>query len=236
MSRPHCEASEIVRDNYEARNFYLATEWKDHHAYDSAAANGATRPVAWPAPRPGAGPTGRQTFRRGAASISNRLLGSFGFGTAARTRSPSARRRRLRLPAPPASARPKRQSRLSAKLAVEDFAYQGDRFRGIDLRLRVGRRAHDAARHSPAASRPGSFTPICFDAPNDFRLNIDSSIVPSALWRRSRRPGFDRFSASGNGSVRRIFTSHPRDEPDPADLARRRHPGARSQRAFAGSG
>ena len=57
---------------------------------------------------------GQANFQARSSIDLKRLLDSFGFGDAARTRSPSARRLRSRLPAPPASGRRKRKSRLSA--------------------------------------------------------------------------------------------------------------------------
>jgi hypothetical protein len=70
----HVEAtlrgSQIVRDDYEARDFRLAAEWKEH-TLSVPRLEWSDRAGVLPAPRPGAGRTAAPLSRPGAASISS---------------------------------------------------------------------------------------------------------------------------------------------------------------------
>ena len=114
-------------------------------------------------------------------------------------------------------------------MAVEDFAYQQIGFEGLTCDFAWdGERT--MLRDIRLRHRSGQLHADLFDAPDDFRLNIDSSIVPSAfgpLAPTGLRPFLREWEWQRSPN---IHLSNPRDEPRSRLLAWRRHPGARPQR------
>ncbi len=178
----HVEAtlrgSEIVRDAYEARNFYLAAEWKDHTLTiprldwsDHAGRLAGT--ATW------SRANGQANFQARSSVDLKRLLGSFGFGTvlnAVTFRAPP----QIEVSGSASIGAAEKKIEIVGKLAVEDFAYQQIGFEGLTCDFAWdGERA--MLRDILLRHRTGQLHADLFDAPDDFRLNIDSSIVPSAF-------------------------------------------------------
>ncbi len=178
----HVEATlrgaRIVRDDYEAKNFYLAAEWKDHTGTIprlewSDATGSFAGSASW------SRANGRADFQLRSSVALKSLLGSFGLG---------AMLEKAHFHSPPqieasgfaTIGAPEKKFEVVGKWAVEkfswhaidfegatgDFAWDGDRTMLRDVRLR---------------HRSGQLTADLFDAPNDFRLNLDSTLVPSAF-------------------------------------------------------
>ncbi len=171
-------AGEVVRDQYTARNLDLTSEWKDRTL---------TIPrLEWSDQAGRFSATGTWSRLKGDATFQARstinlasLLGSFGLG---------AMLGDFTFQAPPlieASGSATigagvKQVEVIGKIALDNFAYKTVAFEGVtadfawdqkrimlrDLRLR---------------HRSGQLSADLLEAPNDFRLNIESSIIPSAL-------------------------------------------------------
>ncbi|MGH8093404.1 MAG: AsmA-like C-terminal region-containing protein, partial [Chthoniobacterales bacterium] len=178
----HVEAtlrgSQIVRDAYEARNFYLAAEWKDLTLTipqlewsDQAGRFAGT--ASW------SRVNGRASFQARSSLDLKPLLASFGFG---------APLHEVTFRAPPqveasgsaSIGATEKEIEIVGRIAVDDFAYQKIAFEGLTCDFAWdGERT--MLRDIRLRHRSGQLNADLFDAPNDFRLNVDSSIVPLAL-------------------------------------------------------
>ncbi len=178
----HVEAtlrgSRIVRGEYEARDFYLAAEWKDHTCavpqleWSDAAGHFA-----------GGGSWSRAdrqaTFQARSSIALQPLLGSFGLGALLQDttfHSPP----QIEASGFATIGAAEKKFEVVGKFAVDkfswhaidfegatcDFAWDGARIMLRDIRLR---------------HRSGQLNADLFDAADDFRLNLDSSLVPSVL-------------------------------------------------------
>ncbi|MGI8432137.1 MAG: hypothetical protein ACR2MW_07605, partial [Chthoniobacterales bacterium] len=171
-------ASEVARDNYEARNFNLTAEWKEHTLTVpqfewSDAAGRFSGSGTW------SRPNGAATFQARSTVDLAPLLGSFGLGGMLGD---------LTYEKPPlieASGSATigdaaKKVEIIGKVALDrftykkidldgltaDFAWDGERTMLRDLHLR---------------HRSGQLSADLLEAPNDFRLNLESSISPTAL-------------------------------------------------------
>lgn len=178
----HVEATlrgaRIVRGEYEAKNFHLATEWKDHtwsipRLEWSDATGNFTGNASWSRSNRQAG------FQLRSSVALQSLLGSFGLGAIlqkAAFHSPP----QIVASGSATIGAPEKKFQVVGKAAVEkfswraiefegatcDFAWDGERTMLRDIRLR---------------HRSGQLSADLFDAPDDFRLNLDSSLVPAAF-------------------------------------------------------
>jgi hypothetical protein len=168
----------IVRDNYEARNFYLTTEWKNLTLTvpqlewsDQTGRFAGT--AAW------SRANGRATFQARSSADLKTLLGSFGLGAVLNE---------VTLFSPPlieASGSAtiggaEKQFEVVGKVALEKFAYGEIGFEGLTCDF-AWDGARTMLRDIRLRHRSGQLNADLLNAPNDFRLNVDSSIVPSAL-------------------------------------------------------
>ncbi len=178
----HVEAtlrgSRIVRDAYEARNFYLAAEWRDHTCsipqlewHD--ATGRFTGTASW------SRVNGRASFQARSSLALKPLLGSFGFGPLLQD---------LDFHSPPQietsgfatiGAAQKALS-VTGKFAVDKFAYHQIEFEGANFDF-AWDGSRTMLRDIRLRSRNGQLSADLLDAPGDFRLNLDSSLVPSVF-------------------------------------------------------
>jgi hypothetical protein len=182
-------ASEVVRDTYEVRNLRATAEWSDQTLAipqlewsDSAGRFAATG--AW------SRRDGRATFQARSTIDLKPLLGSFGLGGVlgdlAYTTPPL-----IEASGSGATGGSAKKFDVIGRAAIETFSYKSIQFDGLtadfaweaermmlrDLRLR---------------HRTGLLSADLLDAPNDFRLNVESGIAPSALLPLAQ-PGAARF-------------------------------------------
>ncbi len=171
-------ASEVTREKYTARNLNLTTEWKDHTLTipqfewtDLAGRFSATG--SWSREK------GDATFQARSTIDLATLLGSFGLGGMVRD---------FTFQAPPlieASGSAtlgdtSKKIEVIGKVALDRFTYRTVAFEGLtgdfawDRQRLMLRDLH--LRH-----RTGQLNADLLDAPNDFRLNCESSISPAAL-------------------------------------------------------
>ena len=170
--------SQIVRDAYEARNFYLTTEWKDHTLTvpqlewsDHAGRFAGT--ATW------SRVDGQAKFQARSSIDLKPLLGSFGLG---------AMLDEITFQAPPlieasgsaTIGAAEKQFEVFGRIALEKFAYRQISFEGLTCDF-AWDGARTMLRDIRLRQRSGQLNADLFEAPNDFRLNIDSSIVPTAL-------------------------------------------------------
>ena len=207
----HVEAtlrgSHLVRDNYEARNFFLTTEWKDHTLTvpqlewrDNTGRFAGT--ASW------SRANGRATFQARSSVELKPLLGSFGLG---------AMLDEVTVFSPPlveasgsaTIGAAEKQLQVVGKIALEKFVYQEISFEGLTCDF-AWDGARTMLRDIRLRHRSGQLNADLLDAPNDFRLNVDSSIVPTALeplaparlrpflhqWEWPRSPIFTSVSAA----------------------------------------
>ena len=213
--------SQIVRDAYEARNFYLRMEWKDHALTipqlewsDHAGRFAGT--ATW------SRVNGQADFQARSSVDLKPLLGGFGFGEMLEG---------VTFNLPPlieASGKAtigaaEKQFEVFGKVALEKFAYQEVGLEGLACDFAWdGKRT--MLRDIRLRHRSGQLNADLYEAPDDFRLNIDSSLVPTALapivpvrlrtflqeweWARSpsihlslRGPGRDPKSWHGEGTL-----------------------------------
>jgi hypothetical protein len=178
----HVEAtlrgSRIVRDDYEARDFYLAAEWKEHTCTIpqlewSDVAGHFAGTATW------SRVNGRATFQARSSVALKPLLGSFGFG---------AMLNEVTFHSPPqveasgsaTIAAAEKRFEVVGKFSVEKFSYRDVDFEGANFDFAWdGTRA--MLRDIRLRHRSGQLNADLFDAPDDFRLNLDSSLVPGAL-------------------------------------------------------
>jgi hypothetical protein len=170
--------SRIVRDDYEARDFYLAAEWKDHtctipqlewsdvagHFAGTASWSRANR---------------RATFQARSSVALKPLLGSFGLGAILNEvtfDSPP----QLEASGSATIGAAKKEFEVVGKFAVEKFSYHEIDFEGAACDF-AWDGARSMLRDIRLRHRSGQVNADLFDAPNDFRLNLDSSLVPTAF-------------------------------------------------------
>lgn len=182
LENAHVEAtlrgSQIVRDDYEARDFYLAAEWKDHTCTIpqlewSDAAGHFAGTATW------SRVNGRATFQARSSVALKPLLGSFGLG---------AMLDEVTFRAPPqieasgsaTIGAAEKEFEVVGKFAVEKFSYHGIDFEGATCDF-AWDGARTMLRDIHLRHRSGQLNADLFDAPNDFRLNLDSSLVPGAF-------------------------------------------------------
>jgi len=178
----HLEAtlrgSQIVRDQYEARNFFLAAEWKDHSLSipriewsDHLGRFAGT--ATW------SRTNGRANFQARSSVDLKPLLGSFGLGLVL---DPVTCRSPPQIEASGSASIGAAEQRIEVvgKLAVEDFTYEEIGFEGMTCDF-AWDGTRTMLRDIRLRHRSGQLTADLFDAPNDFRLTLDTSIVPSAL-------------------------------------------------------
>lgn len=185
-------ASQVVRDNYEALNLNLTAEWRDHTLTipqldwsDQAGRFSATS--TW------SRANGNATFQARSTLDLASLLGSFGLGTllgdfAFQTPPLIEASGSATVGTGPS------QVEVIGKVALDKFIYKTIGFEGLTtdfaweqkrLMLRDLRLRH----------RSGQISADLLEAPNDFRLNLESSIVPSALTPLASAP-FSGFLAA----------------------------------------
>ena len=178
----HVEAtlrgSRIVRDNYEARDFYLAAEWKEHTCTipqlewsDAAGRFAGTRHLE-PGERAGHLPGAQQ--RRTQAFVRQFRL-----------RRDAERRHFHSPPQIEASGSAtigaaEKEFEVVGKFSREKFSYHGADFEGANFDF-AWDGTRTMLRDIRLRHRSGQLNADLFDAPNDFRLNLDSSLVPDAL-------------------------------------------------------
>ena len=170
--------SRIVRDQYEARDFFLATEWKDRTLVvprlewsDRFGRFAGT--AMW------SRANGRATFQARSSVDLKPLLGSFDLG---------AMLDGLTFQSPPlveasgsaTIGAEEKQFEVIGKVALENFAYQDIGFEGLTCDF-AWDGARTMLRDIRLRHRSGQLNADLLDAPNDFRLNLDSSIVPAAF-------------------------------------------------------
>jgi len=170
--------SQIVRGAYEARNFHLTTIWKDHtltipklewndHAGRFAAIASWSRA------------NGRADFQVRSSLDLKPLLGSLELG---------AMLDAITFNVPPVVeasgtatiGADEKRFEVIGKIALDKFAYQAVAFEGLTCDF-AWDGARTMVRDIRLRQRSGQLNADLFEAPNDFRLNIDSAIVPTAL-------------------------------------------------------
>jgi AsmA-like C-terminal region len=178
----HLEAtlrgSRVVRDDYEARDLYLAAEWKDHTCTIpelewSDAAGRFTGTATW------SRVNGRATFQVRSSVALKPLLKSFGLGTMLNEvsfHSPP----QLEASGSATIAAAEKEFEIVGKFSVEKFSYHDVEFEGANFDFAWdGTRA--MLRDIRLRHRSGQLNADLFDAPDDFRLNVDSSLVPDTF-------------------------------------------------------
>jgi hypothetical protein len=171
-------ASRVQRDNYDARNFYLTARWQDQTLTipqcDWSDASGRfSATSSW------SRANSRATFQARSTIDLKPLLGSFGLGATLDD---------LSFTAPPlieASGSAtiggaEKQMQAFGKIALDKFAYKKIDFEGLTCDFAwAGERM--MLRDVRLRHRTGQLNADLLDAPNDFRVNLESSIAPSAL-------------------------------------------------------
>ena len=168
----------IVRENYEARNLFAAAEWRDQTLTlpqlewsDSAGRFSGT--ATW------SRADGRATFHARGTTNLKALLSSFGLGAMVND---------LVFDSPPlieasgsaTIGAAEKYFEVVGKIALDEFTYKNIAFDGLACDFAWdGQRT--MLRDVRLRHRSGQLNADLFDAPNDFRLNLDSSIVPTAL-------------------------------------------------------
>ncbi|HEY1583481.1 MAG TPA: AsmA-like C-terminal region-containing protein [Chthoniobacterales bacterium] len=178
----HVEAAlhgrEIVRDKYEAHNLRVAAEWKDHTLtvprleWSDHAGNFAGN-ASW------SRSNGQAQFQIRSSVDLKALLGSFDLG---------AMLEPVVFQAPPlveasGSASigvPEKKIEVVGRVALERFAYRAVNFEGLTCEF-AWDGTRTMLRDIRLRHRSGLLMADLFDAPNDFRLNLDSSIFPIAF-------------------------------------------------------
>ncbi len=178
----HVEAtlrgSRMLRGDYEARNLFVAAEWKDHACtiprleWSDASGNFA-----------GSGSWSRENrlanFQARSSVDLRPLLGSFGLG---------AMLQEVNFHSPPqieasgsaTIGAPEKKFEVVGKFAVEKFSWQAVDFEGATCEF-AWDGARTMLRDIRLRHRSGQLNADLFDAPDDFRLNLDSSLLPAAF-------------------------------------------------------
>lgn len=171
-------ASAVVRGKYQARDLSLTTEWKEQtlniSQLDWRDEKGRFSGTgAW------SRASGHATFQAHSTVALQPLLGSFGLGNIlgdfAFERPPTIEASGTAT----VGATPQRFEAIG-KIAVERFSYKTVDFDGFSADF-AWDGARTMLRDLRLRQRSGQLSGDLFDAPNDFRLNLDSSIAPSIL-------------------------------------------------------
>ena len=215
-------AGHLLRDNYEARNLFLSAEWRDQtltipQCEWSDVAGQFSGTATW------SRANGEAAFQARSTVDLKSLLGSFGLGAIVDD---------LAFVSPPlveasgsaSIGATEKQIAVVGKIALQNFAYKSVGFEGLTCDFASdGKRT--MLRDLRLRHRSGQLSGDVFDAPDDFRLNLESSINPSALsalapprlqpflaeweWQRSpdvrlnlRGVSHDPATWSGEGAVR----------------------------------
>ncbi len=171
-------AAHVVRDQYQAYNLNLATEWKDQtltipqldwHDQTGRFSGTATWSRA----------NGRATFEARSTVALPLFLGSFelnsllhGFAFETPPLIEASGSATLGAPQP--------ALQIIGKVALGKFSYQEINFDGLTTDF-AWDGARTMLRDFRLRQQSGHLNADLFDAPNDFRLNVESTIVPSAL-------------------------------------------------------
>ena len=178
----HVEATlrgaRIVRDDYEARDFYLAAEWKDHigtipRLEWSDASGDFAGSASW------SRVNRRADFNVRSSVALKQLLGSFGLGAMlrdAKFHSPP----QIEASGSATIGAPEKKFEVVGKFAVEKFSWRAIEFEGATCDF-AWDGARTMLRDIRLRHRSGQLSADLFDAPDDFRLNLDSSLVPSVF-------------------------------------------------------
>ena len=182
LEEAHLEAtlrgSHIVRQGYEAHNLFLRAEWKENVL--------AIPQVEWSDRAGRFAGSGNWSRVNGEAKFQVRssvdlkpLLGSFDLG---------AILQKVSFPKPPlieatgsaSIGAAEKKIEIIGKVALDDFAYDEIGFEGLNCEFAWdGQRT--MLRDIRLRHRSGQLSADLLDAPDDFRLNLDSSIVPTAI-------------------------------------------------------
>ena len=233
MSRPPCAAAgscaAIMR-----RGISISRRNGKTTPAPSRSWNGATRAGTSRAARAGAGPIGGPTFQARSSVDLQPLLGSFGLGAIlqdATFHSPP----QIEASGSATIGAAEKKFELVGKFAVEKFSWRAIDFEGATCDF-AWDGARTMLRDIRLRHRSGQLNADLYDAPDDFRLNLDSSLVPSAfepLLPEKARP----FSARVGLAALAEHSSQPaRHEPRSGELARRGHARPRADRVSAASG
>jgi len=211
----HVEAtlrgSEIARGNYQARNLFVRAEWKDHTL--------SVPQVEWSDPAGRFAGTASWSRVNGHAEFQIRssvdlqpLLGSFGFGAALEgivfQRAPV-----IDASGSASIAAPEKQIEIVGKVAVEDFSYHEVGFEGLNFDF-AWNGERTMLRDIRLRHRSGALNADLLDAPNDFRLNLDSTLFPSALLPLapvSLRPFLSEWEWQRSPNVHLVIRGKSRD-------------------------
>jgi hypothetical protein len=178
----HVEAtlrgSQIVRDDYEARDFRLAAEWKEH-TLSVPRLEWSDRAGRFAGTATWSRANGRATFQARSSLDLKPLLGSFGLGAML---DPVAFQSPPQVEASGSASigAAEKKIEIVGQIALENFVWHEVDFEGLTCDF-AWDGARTMLRDIRLRHRSGLLTADLFDAPNDFRLNLDSSIVPSAL-------------------------------------------------------
>jgi AsmA-like C-terminal region len=170
--------SQIVRDDYEARDFRLAAEWKDH-ALTVPRLEWSDRAGHFAGTATWSRANGRATFQARSSVDLKPLLGSFGLGAMLEPvtfQSPP----QIEASGSASIGAAEKEIEIVGRIALENFAYHEVNFEGLTCDF-AWDGARTMLRDIRLRHRSGLLTADLFDAPNDFRLNLDSSIVPGAF-------------------------------------------------------
>ena len=178
----HLEAtlrgSQIVRDDYEARDFRLAAEWKDH-ALTVPRLEWSDRGGRFAGSATWSRANGRATFQARSSVDLKPLLGSFGLG-AMLTPVTFQSRPQIEASGSASIGAAEKEIEIVGRIGLENFAYEGIDFEGLSCDF-AWDGTRTMLRDIRLRHRSGLLTADLFDAPNDFRLNLESSIVPGAF-------------------------------------------------------
>ncbi len=182
LENAHVEATlragQVLRDAYEARNFYLAAEWKDHSLTIpqlewNDAAGQFTGAATWSRVNGGA------TFQARSSVALKPLLGSFGFGAILEDVSFQSSPQ-IEASGSATIGAAEKKFDVIGKAVLERFGYHGVDFEGATCDF-AWDGARTMLRDLRLRHRTGQLNADLFEAPDDFRLNLDSSLVPAAL-------------------------------------------------------
>jgi hypothetical protein len=168
----------IVRDDYEARNFYLTTQWKDL-TLSVPRLEWSDKTGRFAGTATWSRANGRATFQARSSVDLKPLLGSFGLG---------AMLNEVTVFSPPlveasgsaTIGAAEKQFEVIGKIALEKFAYREVGYEGLTCDF-AWDGARTMLRDIRLRHRSGQLNADLLDAPNDFRLNVDSSIALSAF-------------------------------------------------------
>lgn len=178
----HVEAtlrgSRIVRDDYEARDFYLAAEWKDHTCTIpqlewSDASGHFAGGASW------SRANGQANFQLRSSVALKPLLGSFGLGAMLQDATFHSQPQ-IEASGSATIGAEEKKFEVVGKFAVEKFSWHAIDFEGASCDF-AWDGARTMLRDIRLRHRSGQLNADLFDAPDDFRLNLDSSLVPTAF-------------------------------------------------------